>query len=160
MRQHLPTLILVVLLAASIAAFCGPEPAKAAHHTTHHESAALRAYRDGQAARRCHQLGAPRGLCRYLVAGTHLVHAPRRWAYSTDLLHIIKRESSYNPCAVNPTHTDCSYTGSHACGWFQLNPCRCYPNRIAQVHCGLLYIKNRYTTPRRAWQHELAYGWY
>lgn len=29
-----------------------------------------------------------------------------------------------------------------------------------QIRWGLRYIKGRYRTPRRAWEHENAYGWY
>ena len=29
-----------------------------------------------------------------------------------------------------------------------------------QIRWGLRYIKNRYGKPRRAWAHEVAYGWY
>lgn len=33
-------------------------------------------------------------------------------------------------------------------------------NATTQVRWGLRYIKSRYGYPRRAWQHEVAYGWY
>ncbi len=29
-----------------------------------------------------------------------------------------------------------------------------------QIRWGLRYIKQTYGTPRRAWEHEQAYGWY
>lgn len=33
-------------------------------------------------------------------------------------------------------------------------------NATTQIRWGLRYIKSRYGRPRRAWDHELAYGWY
>ncbi len=29
-----------------------------------------------------------------------------------------------------------------------------------QIVWGMGYIRSRYVTPRRAWEHELRYGWY
>jgi len=31
---------------------------------------------------------------------------------------------------------------------------------LTQIEWGLGYIKTRYGTPRKAWQHEQQYGWY
>jgi hypothetical protein len=33
-------------------------------------------------------------------------------------------------------------------------------NPATQIRWGLRYIRARYGSPRRAWNHELAYGWY
>jgi hypothetical protein len=70
------------------------------------------------------------------------------------------RESSWNKYAYNPSSgaygipqavpgSKMASAGKH---W--------RTNATTQIRWGLRYIKNRYGYPRRAWQHELAYGWY
>lgn len=71
-----------------------------------------------------------------------------------------ERESSWNVYAYNP------YSG--ACGIPQAVPCgkmasagRHYRTSAwTQIRWGLRYIRGRYGSPRRAWDHEAAYGWY
>ena len=69
------------------------------------------------------------------------------------------RESSWNPNAVNKK--------SGACGIAQAYPCSkatkgtdYRSNWKTQVKWGLNYIKNRYGTPRDAWDHSQRVGWY
>ncbi len=70
------------------------------------------------------------------------------------------RESSWNKYAYNPSSgaygipqavpgSKMASAGKH---W--------RTNATTQIRWGLRYIKSRYGYPRRAWQHELAYGWY
>jgi len=71
-----------------------------------------------------------------------------------------ERESSWNVYAYNP------YSG--ACGIPQAVPCdkmatagRHYRTSAwTQIRWGLRYIRGRYGSPKRAWEHENAYGWY
>ena len=70
------------------------------------------------------------------------------------------RESGWNKYAQNP------YSGAY--GIPQALPGRKMAsagrhwrsNATTQIRWGLGYIKSRYGTPRAAWAHELAYGWY
>jgi hypothetical protein len=70
------------------------------------------------------------------------------------------RESSWNKYAYNPSSgaygipqavpgSKMASAGKH---W--------RTNATTQIRWGLGYIKSRYGWPRRAWYHELAYGWY
>ncbi len=70
------------------------------------------------------------------------------------------RESSWNKYAYNPSSgaygipqavpgSKMASAGKH---W--------RTNATTQIRWGLGYIKSRYGYPRRAWDHELAYGWY
>jgi hypothetical protein len=69
-------------------------------------------------------------------------------------------ESSWNVYAANP------YTGAY--GIPQADPGEKMSsagpnwegNARTQIRWGLRYIKSQYGTPWRAWQHELADGWY
>jgi hypothetical protein len=71
-----------------------------------------------------------------------------------------EQESSWNVHAYNP------YSG--ACGIPQAVPCgkmaSAGPGYLwsarTQVRWGLRYIRAIYGSPRRAWAHECAYGWY
>ncbi|HUY50054.1 MAG TPA: lytic transglycosylase domain-containing protein [Streptosporangiaceae bacterium] len=70
------------------------------------------------------------------------------------------RESSWNKYASNP------YSGAYGIpqavpGSKMASAGRDWrTNATTQVRWGLGYIKAVYGYPRRAWQHELAYGWY
>ena len=76
------------------------------------------------------------------------------------LVLLWNRESSWNPNAVNKK--------SGACGLGQANPCskavKSNPdyryNWRTQVKWGLNYIKKRYNTPSKAWEHSQKKGWY
>jgi Transglycosylase SLT domain len=70
------------------------------------------------------------------------------------------RESSWNKYAYNPSSgaygipqavpgSKMASAGKH---W--------RTNATTQIRWGLGYIKSVYGYPRRAWEHELAYGWY
>ncbi len=70
------------------------------------------------------------------------------------------RESGWNPRAANP------YSGAY--GIPQADPgskmASAGPNwrtnARTQIRWGMRYIKGRYGSPRRAWSHEVSYGWY
>ena len=70
------------------------------------------------------------------------------------------RESSWNIYATNP------YSGAY--GIPQAVPgskmSSAGPNwrtsARTQIRWGLRYIRGRYGSPRNAWNHEVAYGWY
>jgi hypothetical protein len=71
-----------------------------------------------------------------------------------------ERESSWYVYATNP------YSGAY--GIPQAVPgskmASAGPNwrtsARTQIRWGMRYIKGRYRTPRNAWNHEVAYGWY
>lgn len=76
------------------------------------------------------------------------------------LVKLWNRESSWNKYAYNPSSgaygipqavpgSKMASAGKH---W--------RTNATTQIRWGLGYIKSRYGYPRRAWDHELAYGWY
>lgn len=70
------------------------------------------------------------------------------------------RESSWNVHATNP------YSGAYGIpqavpGSKMATAGPDWQNSArTQIRWGLGYIKGRYGTPHRAWDHELAYGWY
>ena len=70
------------------------------------------------------------------------------------------RESSWNVHATNP------YSGAYGIpqavpGSKMATAGPDWQNSArTQIRWGLGYIKGRYGTPHRAWNHELAYGWY
>jgi hypothetical protein len=76
------------------------------------------------------------------------------------LVKLWNRESGWNKYAYNPSSgaygipqaVPGSKMASAGKNWRS--------NATTQVRWGLRYIKGRYGSPRRAWQHELAYGWY
>ena len=81
----------------------------------------------------------------------------RQWS---PLKKLWNRESGWNKYAQNP------YSGAY--GIPQADPCskmasagrHWRTNATTQIRWGLRYIKGVYGYPRRAWEHELAYGWY
>lgn len=83
------------------------------------------------------------------------------WSKDTALRAIVRHESTFDPCAVNPGHHGwCWYTGFASCGWFQFDPCRCFPSILAEAYCGESYILHRYGTPERAWSYWQAHSGY
>lgn len=78
----------------------------------------------------------------------------------TYLNRLWSRESGWNRYASNP------YSGAY--GIPQAVPgskmASAGPNwrsnAVTQIRWGLRYIRGRYGSPRSAWNHELAYGWY
>jgi len=81
----------------------------------------------------------------------------RQW---NPLYKLWNRESSWNKYAHNP------YSGAY--GIPQAVPGskmasagnHWRTNATTQIRWGMRYIKSRYGYPRRAWYHELDYGWY
>lgn len=104
------------------------------------------------AVRKCYRQGPSIGVCRALVRGARRAHLPIRWAYDPAAIELLRRESTWNPRAVN--------SSSGACGLFQFLPCRCWPALHAQVACGWLYIRSRYGSPSGAIAHHNRAGWY
>ena len=76
------------------------------------------------------------------------------------ICNIIIKESSFNINSVNKK--------SGACGLFQAYPCskaiKEYPdymtNYKSQVDWGIKYIKQRYETPKKAWEFWEEHHWY
>jgi hypothetical protein len=87
----------------------------------------------------------------------HFGWGHRQWA---PLYKLWNRESSWNKYARNP------YSGAY--GIPQAVPGSKMgtagpdwrTNATTQIRWGMRYIKSVYGYPRRAWYHELAYGWY
>ena len=104
--------------------------------------------------RRCDRTsGMPRSVCAGLVA------AGRRkgrvgWATDPALHELLRRESTWNPRAVNPS--------SGACGLWQFVPCRweTLPSVETQSVAGFRYIRSRYGSPAAALAHHNRRGWY
>jgi hypothetical protein len=73
---------------------------------------------------------------------------------------IWNRESSWNKYATNP------YSGAY--GIPQALPAykmasagrNWRTSATTQIRWGLRYIRARYGSPRRAWEHEIDFGWY
>jgi hypothetical protein len=71
-----------------------------------------------------------------------------------------ERESSWNVYATNP------YSGAYGIpqavpGWKMASAGRNWrTSPWVQIRWGLRYIRSMYGSPRRAWDHEVAYGWY
>ncbi len=82
-----------------------------------------------------------------------------RWQFKY-LNWLWERESSWNVYATNP------YSGAY--GIPQAVPggkmASCGPNwpwsAKTQIRWGMRYIKRMYGSPKRAWAHEINYGWY
>ena len=76
------------------------------------------------------------------------------------IVHIVYKESSFNPYAVNKK--------SKSCGLFQAYPCSKMAkygkdyrtNYKVQVKFGFEYIKARYQTPTKAWEFWQKHHWY
>lgn len=83
-----------------------------------------------------------------------------------DIDIIVSAESGWNPCAYNPSHSDCAYQGSASCGIPQAQPCprrwlgRMWNTRYLQVWWLMHYIKSRYGSPANALAFREAHGWY
>lgn len=117
------------------------------------------------------------------IAGSRACHAVAtaavdrdhdRWAWSPALHSLLRKESSWNPNAVNDA--------SHACGLFQrlVKPklaadgkgCpwptsgvgtkreRVHTTALVQAKDGVRYVAGRYGSPEAAWAFWLAHGWY
>jgi hypothetical protein len=88
----------------------------------------------------------------------------RRFGWSAAQFPYLNRlwtvESHWNPRAWN------RYSGAYgipqACPGSKMATAGPHwrTNATTQIRWGLRYIKGRYGSPRRAWQHEVVYGWY
>jgi hypothetical protein len=109
----------------------------------------------GKSHHRRHRL-TPRQIARQMLRHFHW-SARRQFRY---LNWLWNRESGWNVHASNP------YSGAYGVpqavpGWkmssagpnWQSNP-------RTQIRWGLRYIRSRYGSPRRAWDHEVSAGWY
>jgi hypothetical protein len=87
----------------------------------------------------------------------HFGWGHRQW---NPLYKLWNRESSWNKYASNP------YSGAYGIpqavpGSKMASAGRHWRTAATtQIRWGMRYIRSRYGTPRRAWDHELAYGWY
>ena len=87
----------------------------------------------------------------------HFGWGHRQW---NPLYKLWNRESSWNKYARNP------YSGAYGIpqavpGSKMASAGRNWrTNATTQIRWGMRYIKSVYGYPRRAWNHELAYGWY
>jgi len=77
---------------------------------------------------------------------------PKWWVTDADFHELIRRESDWNPRAVN--------SSSGACGLGQFLPCRCFSKVRVQGRCIADYIHGRYGSPARALAHHNVTGWY
>ena len=87
----------------------------------------------------------------------HFGWGHRQW---NPLYKLWNRESSWNKYARNP------YSGAYGIpqavpGSKMASAGRHWRTAATtQIRWGMRYIRSRYGSPRRAWDHELAYGWY
>lgn len=77
---------------------------------------------------------------------------PLSWITDSSYHALIRKESTWNPRAVNPS--------SGACGLHQFLPCRAFGSVRAQGDAGYRYIAGRYGSPARALAFHRAHGWY
>lgn len=82
-----------------------------------------------------------------------------RWQFRY-LKWLWERESSWNVYATNP------YSGAYgipqAVPGVKMASCgrNWRWNAKTQIRWGMRYIKHTYRSPKRAWRHEVYYGWY
>lgn len=68
------------------------------------------------------------------------------------------RESGFDPMARNPSSG--AFGIPQALPPSKMGPAAVAGDPVAQIRWGLNYIRGRYGTPSRAWQHEKFAGWY
>ena len=81
---------------------------------------------------------------------------------------LIGKESGWNPCAYNPSQSDCGYTGNRACGLAQALPCSklregagCkMTDAVCQLNWANAYVNSRYNGWAGAKAHSEVKGWY
>jgi hypothetical protein len=71
-----------------------------------------------------------------------------------------ERESSWNVYAYNPYSGACGIPQAVPCGKMATAGRHYRTSAWTQIRWGLRYIRGRYGSPKRAWEHENAYGWY
>ncbi len=143
--------VVLVVLVAALLIFTRATPASARDMHRHH--------------RICTGSPMPRDVCSMIYHQSRFVPGAKvSWATNKNLAVILKRESGFDWCAVNPSHHDCIWRGTnHSCGLFQRLPCvhRIFVSRVRQTRDGLAYIVHRYHAhPREARAHSDATGWY
>ncbi len=131
------------------------------HRRTHLINAATRRCvnvpRSNMTARVC------RGLATAAVDRRHT-----SWAWDPALHELLRRESTWNPNAVND---ECKGRRCRpACGLWQILPCpwtytygppeRVYASPTRQSKRGIRYVETRYVTPRRALRFHNENGYY
>lgn len=116
---------------------------------------------DARAAPICRTSPIPTHVCKVIKAQAPRAGVPPRWAKDPALAELLRHESGFEFEAQNPTST--------AYGLFQFlnttwRSVHCeYSKRRShayQAFCGLLYVKERYHTPARAWRFWRAHHWY
>lgn len=109
-------------------------------------------HRVAAAVQRCRM---PRSVCLGVARAAERKQAvPVSWTHDPALRELLRRESTWNPRAINPS--------SGACGLYQFYPCRwsTIPNVETQSLAGLRYIRQRYGTPAAALRFHNHNGWY
>lgn len=97
----------------------------------------------------------PRQIARFMLP--HFHWGPHQFRY---LDWLWSHESGWNRYAANP------YSGAYGIpqampGGQMASAGRGWRwNAHTQIRWGMRYIRERYGSPRRAWQHETSYGWY
>ena len=76
------------------------------------------------------------------------------------LVKLWYRESSWNPNAVNKKSGACGVPQSLPCSKMASEGADYRTNYKTQVRWGCKYIKARYGTPSKAWEHSQKKGWY
>ena len=76
------------------------------------------------------------------------------------LVKLWNRESGWNPNAVNKKSLACGIPQSLPCSKMKSEGSDYKTNGKTQIRWGLKYIKNRYGSPSKAWEHSQKKGWY
>lgn len=76
------------------------------------------------------------------------------------LIKLWNRESGWNPNAVNKKSGACGIPQSLPCNKMASEGSDYRTNGKTQIRWGLKYIKNRYGSPSKAWEHSQQKGWY
>lgn len=76
------------------------------------------------------------------------------------LVKLWNRESGWRPNAVNKNSGACGIPQSLPCSKMKTEGSDYKTNGKTQIRWGLKYIKNRYGSPSKAWEHSQKKGWY
>lgn len=76
------------------------------------------------------------------------------------LVKLWNRESGWRPNAVNKKSGACGIPQSLPCSKMKSEGSDYKTNGKTQIRWGLKYIKNRYGSPSKAWEHSQQKGWY
>lgn len=76
------------------------------------------------------------------------------------LVKLWNRESGWRPNAVNKKSGACGIPQSLPCKKMASEGSDYKTNGKTQIRWGLKYIKNRYGSPSKAWEHSQRKGWY